>query len=70
MQQKKPDDLDGSSSTLPEARVFPGIDGGLYTYHGMTQGHPRIERLPITLPDLVEASPSLTDDGSVVVGKR
>ena len=67
VQQKRPDDLDG---TLPEARVFPGIDGGLYTYYGLNRGHPRIERLPVTLPDLVEASPSLTDDGSVVVGKR
>lgn len=28
------------------------------------------QRLPITLPDLVDASPSLTDDGSLIVGQR
>ena len=28
------------------------------------------QRLPITLPELVEASPSLTDDGSIIVGNR
>lgn len=31
---------------------------------------PRIQRLPITLPELVDTSPSLTDDGSVILGKR
>lgn len=28
------------------------------------------QRLPVTLPDLVAAAPSLTDDGSVILGER
>lgn len=46
--------------------VFPGVDGGLYAYYG----YKGLERLPITLPDLVDASPSLADDGSVILGNR
>ena len=29
-----------------------------------------MQRLPITMKELVEASPSLTDDGSIIVGNR
>eukprot|EP00798_Chlamydomonas_sp_ICE-L_P020836 gene20836-27668_t len=50
--------------------VFPGVDGGLYAYHGLEDGKAKLERLPVTLPELVDASPSLTDDGSVILGKR
>ena len=32
--------------------------------------HSTTQRLPITLPELVEASPSLTDDDSVIIGNR
>ncbi|KAG2484704.1 hypothetical protein HYH03_016532 [Edaphochlamys debaryana] len=58
-------------------RIFPGVDGGLYAYgpglvaaDGEAAGGTKLERLPITLPELVDASPSLTDDGSVILGKR
>jgi hypothetical protein len=104
--------------------VFPGADGGLYAYHGMTKAqgaglevrcggggegqgaagrgsrprargrarlrgpangaialgpnarapprapHPPWQRLPLSLPELVAAAPSLTADGSLIVGRR
>eukprot|EP00775_Hariotina_reticulata_P013052 gene13052-13179_t len=50
--------------------VFPGTDGGLFAYNGMKHLNPALERLPISLPELVESAPSLTADGSVILGKR
>eukprot|EP00878_Enallax_costatus_P018795 GHUV01019807.1.p1 GENE.GHUV01019807.1~~GHUV01019807.1.p1 ORF type:complete len:727 (+),score=262.17 GHUV01019807.1:265-2445(+) len=50
--------------------VFPGTDGGLYAYRGMKQLQPGLERLPISLPELVDAAPSLTADGSIILGRR
>jgi len=51
--------------------VFPGADGGLYAYHGLDDSkRARLERLPVSLPELVSASPSMADDGSVVMGSR
>jgi len=29
-----------------------------------------VQKLPVTLPELVDSSPSITDDGSIVLGLR
>ncbi len=59
--------------------VFPGIDGSLYAYavdeasaDGSGSGalHGEVSRLPVTARQLVEASPSVTRDGGVVMGTR
>lgn len=56
----------------PALSVFPGTDGGLYAYSsGMGQTvNAGLQRLPVTLPELVDAAPSLTADGSVLLGRR
>ncbi len=85
-----------SEASPPGVHIFPGVDGGLYAYHGLdansarlevfapshgdarawttavgvTSHHHAAQRLPITLPELVESSPSLTEDGSIIVGNR
>ena len=68
------------------ATVFPGVDGSLYSLShrrrrdrdggesevGGAQSHVQrvVTRLPITARQLVDASPSATRDGAVVIGKR
>ncbi|GAX74713.1 hypothetical protein CEUSTIGMA_g2161.t1, partial [Chlamydomonas eustigma] len=59
-----------SEAAPPGVHIFPGVDGGLYAYHGLDKDTAKLERLPVTLPELVELSPSLTDDGSIIVGNR
>jgi serine/threonine-protein kinase/endoribonuclease IRE1 len=70
----------GSSSSS----VFPGLDGSLYVarrgrssssaadiFSGAgSKTEFSISRLPVTTRDLVEASPSVTNDGAVIVGTR
>ncbi len=64
--------------------VFPGLDGSLYVARRgrlssaadiFSSGNKQtqefsISRLPVTTKDLVEASPSVTNDGAVIVGTR
>ncbi|GLI64471.1 hypothetical protein VaNZ11_007744 [Volvox africanus] len=60
--------------------MLSGVDGGLYLYNSTllaetasdsaAAADPILERLPISLPELVETSPSLTDDGSIITGER
>ncbi|GIL56944.1 hypothetical protein Vafri_12226, partial [Volvox africanus] len=60
--------------------MFSGVDGGLYLYNntlltatasdGAVPDDPTLERLPISLPELVDTSPSLTDDGFIITGER
>lgn len=53
--------------------VFPGVDGSLYAYgggDGSGSGGGDVSRLPVTARQLVEASPSVTRDGGVVMGTR
>ncbi|KAG1652981.1 hypothetical protein FOA52_006315, partial [Chlamydomonas sp. UWO 241] len=50
--------------------IVPGVDGGLYAFHGIDENAAKLERLPISLPELVDASPSLAHDGSIIVGRR
>lgn len=38
--------------------------------HATAAPSPPLQRLPITLPELVEAAPSVTADSSVIVGSR
>mmetsp|Transcript_7719 Transcript_7719/g.21964 ORF Transcript_7719/g.21964 Transcript_7719/m.21964 type:complete len:1257 (+) Transcript_7719:192-3962(+) len=49
--------------------IFPGADGSLYTYlrDETQQG---IQKLQVTVPELVELSPSLTADDALLVGKK
>ncbi len=56
-----------TDQSVGRVNIFPGVDGGLYAYHGMEGTEAQLEKLPMTLPDLVDASPSLAEDGSVVV---
>ena len=52
--------------------VFPGVDGSLYTLSGGDRdgADAVVTRLPVTARQLVDASPSMTRDGAVVVGER
>ena len=54
--------------------VFPGVDGSLYAYGGESSSSDttggEVSRLPVTARQLVEASPSMTKDGGVVMGTR
>jgi hypothetical protein len=54
--------------TVPAHRPPPA--GGLYAYHTSGGINVGLEKLPISLPELVDAAPSLTGDGSVVLGNR
>eukprot|EP00899_Mesostigma_viride_P015117 jgi/Mesvir1/23606/Mv18289-RA.1 len=50
-----------------DGHIFPGADGMLYEYRGEQQA---VERLPISVQELVEVSPALTQDGALVLGER
>lgn len=50
--------------------VFPGVDGALYAHHVGREGKHVVRRLPVTTRELVDASPSATADGALVVGRR
>ena len=50
--------------------VFPGVDGALYAHHVDQDAKHVVRRLPVTTRELVEASPSATRDGALVVGRR
>ena len=59
------------------AVVFPGVDGALYTLSSESNGDANqpntkavVTRLPVTARQLVEASPSMTRDGALVLGSR
>jgi len=64
------------------AVVFPGVDGSLYTLssessagagdgdHELPGTKAVVTRLPVTVRQLVEASPSMTRDGGLVLGTR
>ena len=56
------------NSTLPPPREHHTCC--LLRYTSLYQSLQPPQRLPITLPELVDASPSLTDDGSVILGRR
>ena len=47
--------------------MFPGADGSLFAYQLATG---TVEKLPLSAVDLVAASPSVSNDGAVVVGSR
>ena len=77
------DDADPSSSSSSSSgavrpargrpsTVFPGVDGSLYTLSGGDRdgADAVVTRLPVTARQLVDASPSMTRDGAVVVGER
>ncbi|GMH33163.1 hypothetical protein BSKO_00997 [Bryopsis sp. KO-2023] len=53
---------------FPPHQVFPGADGSLYLIRNR-EGL-KIERMSVTIPELVETSPSLTMDGSVIIGSQ
>lgn len=59
-----------SEASTSNVNIFPGADGGLYAYHSTDGLNVGLEKLPISLPELVDAAPSLTNDGSVVLGTR
>merc|ERR1712159_564511 len=79
------DEGDGSADERRSgSSVFPGLDGSLYVARRgrlssaadiFSSGNKQtqefsISRLPVTTKDLVEASPSVTNDGAVIVGTR
>jgi outer membrane protein assembly factor BamB len=54
-------------------QVVPAADGTLYAYRRMdaaADSLPALQKLPLSAPELVESSPSLTTDGAVVMGVR
>eukprot|EP00898_Chlorokybus_atmophyticus_P001021 jgi/Chlat1/191/Chrsp1S03110 len=57
----------GSAEDLENAdgHIFPGADGVLYAYR---QNQP-LQRLPLTVKELVELGPSMTPDGALLYGE-
>jgi serine/threonine-protein kinase/endoribonuclease IRE1 len=49
--------------------MCPALVGVEFTGH-LPACVPRLQRLPISLPELVESAPSLTADGSIILGRR
>ena len=72
------DDGEDDKNGKRKGKVFPGLDGSLYVARRRTGGiferknanEFSISKLPVTTKDLVEASPSITNDGAVIVGTR
>ncbi|KAK9861488.1 hypothetical protein WJX84_008156 [Apatococcus fuscideae] len=62
--------LVSASNFQPDRSIFPGADGALYVYKADTRNKQGVEKLPVTVPELVESSPSLAADGSLVIGSR
>ena len=58
------------AETRGTRNVFPGVDGALYAHHVDGEAKHVVRRLPVTTRELVEASPSATRDGALVVGRR
>lgn len=50
--------------------IFPGTDGSLYTYRIDEDGSPNVQKLPVTVKDLVQSSPSPTPEGSMMLGSQ
>ncbi|KAK9823205.1 hypothetical protein WJX72_001091 [[Myrmecia] bisecta] len=50
--------------------IFPGADGALYSYHSDGALERGVERLPLSVPELVDGSPSMSRDGALVLGSR
>ena len=57
----------GGGDVASTTAVFPGADGSLFAYQLATG---TVEKLPFSAVDLVAASPSVSNDGAVVVGSR
>ena len=57
----------GGGDVASTTAVFPGADGSLFAYQLATG---TVEKLPLSAVDLVAASPSVSNDGAVVVGSR
>eukprot|EP00803_Ostreobium_quekettii_P007200 evm.model.scf_1616.3 EVM.evm.TU.scf_1616.3 scf_1616:12182-15852(+) len=53
----------------PVSHVFPGADGALYRVQS-GGASAKLENFGITVPELVENSPSLTDNGSLILGSQ
>lgn len=50
--------------------IFPSTDGSLYTYSIQNDGPPIVKKLPVSVKDLVDSSPSPTPGGSMVLGSQ
>eukprot|EP00884_Botryococcus_braunii_P010148 jgi/Botrbrau1/19134/Bobra.0077s0046.1 len=65
---------DGADGSFHATRTLvPGVDGALYAYHHQNDDGDLqlgLQKQPQTIPELVDASPSMMADGSVVLGSR
>ena len=62
---------DGDVEEHHKEGIFPGTDGSLYTYSIRGEGEaPDVKKLPVTVEDLVQSSPSPTPKGSMVLGSQ
>ena len=79
--QRGPGDATDAVALRPSrggpAVVFPGVDGALYTLSSESPNADSgdetkavVARLPVTARQLVDASPSMTRDGALVLGTR
>ena len=79
--QRGPGDATDAVALQPSrggpAVVFPGVDGALYTLSSESPNADSgdetkhvVARLPVTARQLVDASPSMTRDGALVLGTR
>lgn len=50
--------------------IFPSTDGSLYTYSVNKDSSPRVKKLPVSVKDLVDSSPSTTPQGTMVLGSQ
>ena len=50
--------------------IFPSTDGSLYTYFINEAGRPEVKKLPVSVKDLVDSSPSPTPQGTMMLGSQ
>ena len=55
---------------LRKEGILPGTDGTLYTYKMDENKSPRVQKLPVSVKDLVHSSPSPTPEGSLMLGSQ
>lgn len=63
----------GSTDPKKEPRIIPGVDGGLYAFipsDDDTETPEYIQRLPVSVPEMVTRAPFTGPDGILYMGDR
>lgn len=62
-----------STDSKKEPRIIPGVDGGLYAFipsDDVTETPEYIQRLPVSVPEMVTRAPFTGPDGVLYMGDR